>query len=435
MNLYDAIERKKRGGRHDVDEIRALVDGVTDGSIPDYQVSAWLMAVWFQGLDDEETYALTLAMRDSGEIVDLSGVEGPTADKHSTGGVGDKISLLLAPLAAELGLFVPMLSGRGLGHTGGTLDKLTSIPGYRFDLSPAEMLDVVGRVGCSIVGQTAAIAPADGRLYALRDVTATVDCVPLIVSSILSKKFAAGPENLVIDLKCGSGAFMRTPEDARVLARALVAVGHRAGKNVTALITDMAQPLGRAVGHSLEVQESLDGLGGGGPATTRELTVALTVEMARLAGRGDEGPLRERAERALDDGSALRRFVAMVEAHGGDLDPSSPRLDVAPEQAPFEAPHDGVVTRFDTAQVGWAVVDLGGGRRRHTDDLDRGVGLLVEARIGDTVRAGQPLVRIHARDEATARAARERLARSIVVDEDAVDAPPLVAGRFTADDL
>ena len=435
MNVYDLIDTKKRGGRHTPEQIRDLVAAVTDGSIPDYQVSAWLMAVWFRGLDDDETTELTLAMRDSGDVIDLDRLPGPTADKHSTGGVGDKISLLLAPLAAELGLQVPMLSGRGLGHTGGTLDKLTSIPGYRIDLSVDEMLDVVGRVGCSIVGQTERIAPADRRLYALRDVTATVDCVPLIVSSILSKKFAAGPRHLVIDLKCGSGAFMRTPDDARRLARMLVQVATRAGREASAMITDMDQPLGEAVGHALEVEEALAGLAGEGPESTRELTVELTVEMAALAGTGSRDALRERARTALDDGSALRRFVEMVEAQGGRLDPSQPAIDVAPEQEPLVAADDGMVAAFETEQVGWAVVDLGGGDRALADDLDRGVGLRVVAHRGDRVERGQPLVRIFARDEDTASVARARLARSITVAEHADAGLPLIGERVTAGDL
>jgi pyrimidine-nucleoside phosphorylase len=435
VNVYDLIDTKKRGGRHTSEQIRDLVAAVTDGSIPDYQVSAWLMAVWFRGLDDDETTELTLAMRDSGDVIDLDRLPGPTADKHSTGGVGDKISLLLAPLAAELGLQVPMLSGRGLGHTGGTLDKLTSIPGYRIDLSVDEMLDVVARVGCSIVGQTERIAPADRRLYALRDVTATVDCVPLIVSSILSKKFAAGPRHLVIDLKCGSGAFMRTPDDARRLARMLVQVATRAGRETSAMITDMDQPLGEAVGHALEVEEALAGLAGEGPESTRELTVELTVEMAALAGVGSRDALRERARTALDDGSALHRFVEMVEAQGGRLDPSQPSIDVAPEQEPLRAAGDGLVAAFETEQVGWAVVDLGGGRRTHADDLDRGVGLRVVARRGDRVERGQPLVRIFARDEDTASVARARLARSITVAEHADAGLPLIGERVTAGDL
>ncbi|HKK72294.1 MAG TPA: thymidine phosphorylase [Candidatus Krumholzibacteria bacterium] len=435
MNPYDLIDAKKRGRRHSREEIQGLVAAVTDGSIPDYQVSAWLMAVWFRGLDDEETTEFTLAMRDSGDVIDLDRLPGPTADKHSTGGVGDKISLLLAPLAAELGMQVPMLSGRGLGHTGGTLDKLTSIPGYRIDLSVDEMLDVVQRVGCSIVGQTERIAPADRRLYALRDVTATVDCVPLIVSSILSKKFAAGPRNLVIDLKCGSGAFMRTPDDARRLARMLVQVATRAGREASALITDMDQPLGEAVGHALEVEEAIAGLSGGGPSATRELTVELTTEMAVLAGLGTADDMRMRARAALDDGSALRRFVTMVEAQGGRLDPAAPSLDVAPEQEPLRAERDGVVASFETEQVGWAVVDLGGGRRTHADDLDRGVGLRVVTHRGEPVERGTPLVRIFARDEETAALARARLARAITLAERADDGLPLIGERVTAADL
>jgi len=435
VNPYDLIDAKKRGRRHSREEIQGLVAAVTDGSIPDYQVSAWLMAVWFRGLDDEETTEFTLAMRDSGDVIDLDRLPGPTADKHSTGGVGDKISLLLAPLAAELGMQVPMLSGRGLGHTGGTLDKLTSIPGYRIDLSVDEMLDVVQRVGCSIVGQTERIAPADRRLYALRDVTATVDCVPLIVSSILSKKFAAGPRNLVIDLKCGSGAFMRTPDDARRLARMLVQVATRAGREASALITDMDQPLGEAVGHALEVEEAIAGLSGGGPSATRELTVELTTEMAVLAGLGTADDMRMRARAALDDGSALRRFVTMVEAQGGRLDPAAPSLDVAPEQEPLRAERDGVVASFETEQVGWAVVDLGGGRRTHADDLDRGVGLRVVTHRGEPVERGTPLVRIFARDEETAALARARLARAITLAERADDGLPLIGERVTAADL
>jgi len=267
LNLYDLIDKKKRGGEHDPSEIDALVGGLVDGSIADFQLAAWLMAVWHRGMTTEETFLLTERMRDSGVRLDVSGLPGPTADKHSTGGVGDKISLLLAPLAASIGLYVPMLSGRGLGHTGGTIDKLESIEGYRTDLAPREMLKIVARVGCSITGQTREIAPADRRLYALRDVTATVDCIPLIVSSILSKKLAAGPHHLVIDLKCGSGAFMRELEQARALAGALLSTGRRAGLRMSALITDMGQPLGESVGHALEVREALEGLGtdGGAP--------------------------------------------------------------------------------------------------------------------------------------------------------------------------
>ena len=429
MDAYELIDRKKRGGAHSAEELAALVAGVTDQSIPDYQLSAWLMAVWHKGLDPEETEALTLAMRDSGDTLDVSSLPGPTADKHSTGGVGDKISLLLAPLAAAVGLYVPMLSGRGLGHTGGTLDKLTAIDGYRVDLSADEMLDVVARVGCSIIGQTGRMAPADRRLYALRDVTATVDCIPLIVSSIMSKKLAAGPEHLVIDLKCGSGAFMRDLDSARELARALTDVGTRAGRKMSVLITDMDQPLGEAVGHSLEVREALDGLRGAGPAATRELTVELVTEMLDLASSGTRDEARREVVRALDSGAALEKFVAMVEAHGGTLDPEDPALDVAPETEPLRADRDGYVAGFETAQVGRAVVDLGGGRRRHDDELDLGVGLRILRHRGDRVATGDPIVAIHARDEESAEKARTRLRAAITVDEEAPVEVPLVHER------
>jgi pyrimidine-nucleoside phosphorylase len=423
---YDLIDQKKRGRAHSPAQIAALVRAITDGSIPDYQLSAWLMAVWHRGLDAEETHALTVAMRDSGDRLDLSRLPGPTADKHSTGGVGDKISLLLAPLAAAVGLYVPMLSGRGLGHTGGTLDKLTAIDGYRVDLSPDEMLEVVERVGCSIIGQTARIAPADRRLYALRDVTATVDCIPLIVSSIMSKKLAAGPQHLVIDLKCGSGAFMRDRDQARALALALLDVGRREGRSMSALLTDMGQPLGETVGHALEVEEALTGLRGEGPASTRELTVALVSEMLRLAQGGTHDDAHAVVVRALDEGRALERFVAMVEAHGGRVDPERPRLDIAEERAPLLAEREGFVFEFATEEFGWAVMDLGGGRRRHDDTIDLGVGLRVQVRRGDRVRAGDALVRIHARDDERARAARERLRRAVRIADAAPDPVDLI---------
>ena len=426
MIAYDLIDAKKRGRTHSAKEIAALVGAITDGSIPDYQLSAWLMAVWHRGLDPDETHALTIAMRDSGDRLDVSGLSGPTADKHSTGGVGDKISLLLAPLAAAVGLYVPMLSGRGLGHTGGTLDKLTAIEGYRVDLSPTEMLEVVEEVGCSIIGQTGRIAPADRRLYALRDVTATVDCIPLIVSSIMSKKLAAGPEHLVIDLKCGNGAFMRDLDQARALAHALIDVGRREGRKMSALITDMGQPLGEAIGHALEVEEAIAGLSGGGPDSTRALTIELVAEMLRLARGGELDAARAEVTRALDDGRALERFVAMVDAHGGHLDPHEPALDIAPEQPPLCADRDGVVTGFATEEFGWAVVDLGGGRRRHDDAIDLGVGLRVQVRRGDVVREGDPLVRILARDARRADVARERLGRAIVLGDRSPDPVELV---------
>jgi pyrimidine-nucleoside phosphorylase len=432
MTPYELIARKKRGQEHTAQELDDLVSGVADGSIPDYQLAAWLMAVWFRGMTSEETFLLTDRMRASGITLDLSSLPGPTADKHSTGGVGDKVSLLLAPLAAELGLYVPMLSGRGLGHTGGTLDKLSAIPGYRVDLTPDELLAQVARVGCAISGQTAEIAPADRRLYHLRDVTASVDCIPLIVSSIMSKKLAAGPRHLVIDLKCGSGAFMRELDVARELARALLATGLRAGRKMAVLVTDMGQPLGQAVGHAVEAREAVEGLLGGGPADLRALTIELVAEMARLAGLGSLESLRQRAGRALDDGSALQRFLRMVEAQGGRLDPRDPlaALQIAPEVAPLVAPADGHVGAMDAESIGLSLVDVGGARVTQDGQLDLGVGLLVPVKTGDRVRQGQTLARLFARSEAAAARCRSRLAAAIPVQPQPIAARPLVLERI-----
>lgn len=427
-SAYELIHHKKNGGEHSAEEIAALVAGVTDESIPDYQLAAWLMAVWFRGMSVEETFQLTDRMMASGSCLDLSRLPGPTADKHSTGGVGDKVSLILAPLAAELGLYVPMLSGRGLGHTGGTLDKLQAIPGYRIDLTPEEFLGVVERVGCSINGQTAEIAPADRRLYALRDVTATVDSVPLIVSSILSKKFAAGPQHLVIDLKCGSGAFMRDLEHARELAEALNATGIRAGRKMRSIISDMGQALGSCVGHALEVEEAIHCLRGGGPPDLRELSIELSAAMGELAGLGTRVSLREACATHLDDGTAYARFVAMVHAHGGELDEDAPfdALHIAPEQAVLTAPAGGWVGEMDAEAIGLSLIGMGGGRRRSDDELDASVGLRVECSVGDRVEKGQALVRILANDPAAAESCRVRLASAIPVSPEPQAPRPLI---------
>jgi pyrimidine-nucleoside phosphorylase len=430
-NPLDWIEEKKRGGRHSRETIDAIVRAVTHDAVPDYQVSAWLMAVWHRGLDPEEMLWLTESMRDSGTVLQHAAAREPTADKHSTGGVGDKASLVIAPLAAELGLCVPMLSGRGLGHTGGTLDKLQSIPGYRADLTPDEFEEVLGRVGCSIIGQTADMAPADRRLYALRDVTGTVDCSGLIVASILSKKLAAGPSNLVIDLKCGTGAFMPDLEAAHELAGALVATGRAAGLKASALVTDMNQPLGCSIGHAIEVREALDCLRGAGPADLRELCVELTAEMARLAGLGELCGLRDRCRALLDDGSAERRFVEMVMAHGGRED-FEQGLVVAEESAAVQAEREGVIRLIDAAELGRSLIELGGGRREHSDPIDLSVGLRWLVRIGDVVEAGQPLCSIHCADADRVAAARARIEAAVAIDDDAVGVRPVVLDRSPA---
>jgi pyrimidine-nucleoside phosphorylase len=379
-------------------------------------------------MTEEETYELTAAMCASGERLEWDLQGRPTADKHSTGGVGDKISVVLAPLAAEIGMAVPMLSGRGLGHTGGTLDKLESIPGYRIDLSTDEMKAQLDVVGCFISGQTARLAPADRRLYHLRDVTATVDCVPLIVSSIMSKKLAAGPRHLVIDLKCGSGAFMRSLDDARILARALVGTGRRAGRAMSTIVTDMDQPLGRAVGHALEVAESVECLQGGGPPEVRELSLELVAEMGALAGLGSRAELRGRSERALDAGSAYERFVAMVRAQGGRLE--ADRLDIAPVACALLAERDGWLAGTDAAAIGIALSEIRAARVKQDDRLDLSGGIEMLVRIGDRIERGQEIARIRTRDGEGAEACRQRLARALVVSEEEVQARPLVLERL-----
>ena len=390
------IEKKRDGGALTADEIGAFIKGYTVGDIPDYQMSALAMAIYFQGMSFDEVTALTNAMLHSGDLVDTSSLTRPKADKHSTGGIGDKLSLLLAPLAACSGLDVPMISGRGLGITGGTLDKLESIPGYRCDLSEAEFLAVIHECGCSITGQTASLAPADKKLYALRDVTATVPSIPLIAASIMSKKLAEGTDVLVLDVKCGHGAFMKNLDDARELARTMVEIGHRMGKGMSALITDMNAPIGRTVGNALEIRETLAGLSGQGADDMMSLTYALTAEMLVLS---DCEPDRDAAtKRLVDDvtsGAALARFRQMVELHGGVSDIET-QLPVARIQETVTASSSGTVSAVDADKVGRAGILLGAGRTRVEDDVDHAVGIADLAAIGEHCQAGDVLATIHA---------------------------------------
>jgi pyrimidine-nucleoside phosphorylase len=437
VDILDIIEAKKQGRRLERGQIAFLVDGFTADRVPAYQMAAFLMAVWFRGLDDEETVALTQAMLASGEQLAVDDLGGPTADKHSTGGVGDKVSLLLAPLAAACGLRVPMLSGRGLGHTGGTLDKLEAIPNYNIHMDNDAFLQVVREVGCAIVGQSAGIAPADGRIYALRDVTATVDCVPLITASIMSKKLAAGPETIVIDLKTGSGAFMTDLARARELATALVAVGRRWGRRMVVVFSDMSQPLGVAIGHANETREAFSALRPGGrtaaPADLVELTEVLTAAMVHTAGlAATSADALARVRAAWDDGSAWQRLQAWVTAQGGRLDWEAEDLGlaVAPLADAFTAPGAGWLRVRDCREIGLALADLGGARRRVEDQVDLRAGLSWLARNGSRVEAGQPLVGIHADDGSRTAAALARLARACEVVEAPWPAPPLVLGQL-----
>jgi pyrimidine-nucleoside phosphorylase/thymidine phosphorylase len=430
MRAYEVIHAKRDGRSIAAADLAALIDGFTRGEIPEYQMSAFCMAVFFRGMDDGEVRALTEAMLRSGDVLDLSDVPGVKVDKHSTGGVGDKVSLALAPLAAACGVKVPMISGRGLGHTGGTLDKLEAIPGFRTDLPVEAFRALVRDVGACLVGQTARLAPADKKLYALRDVTATVESIPLIAASIMSKKLAEGIDGLVLDVKVGSGAFMKTREDARRLARTLAAIGRGMGKAVSAFLTDMSQPLGQAVGNALEVVEILDLLRGGGPADLREVTVELTAEMLVLARVAPDRPAaRRRVEAAIADGSGLAKLEEIVRAQGGDAaairDPA--RLPRAPRSYEVRAPAAGVLEAVDTEAVGLAAVALGAGRARVEDRVDPAVGLLVRRRLGDRVERGEVLCtvfegeRSEAREQVTA-----RLQAAFRIGAGPVAPPPLV---------
>jgi pyrimidine-nucleoside phosphorylase len=400
MPVVDIIARKRDGHALSHEDIDTFVTGVTSGAIPDYQASALLMAIVIRGMNDEETAWLAGAMARSGEQVDLSDVPGIKVGKHSTGGVGDKVSIVLAPVAAACGVVVPKMSGRGLGHTGGTLDKLESIPGYRIDLTIEEFKQVLRDVGTSIIGQTSALAPADKKLYALRDVTATVPSIPLISASIMGKKLAEGSSALVLDVKCGDGAFMKELPDARALATSMVAIGTQAGVRTQAVITDMNAPLGRAVGNALEIIECLDTLKGTGPAELTAVIRALASRMVLLGGlERDEAAAERRVERALVAGDALEVFARLIERQGGDrhvVDDYS-RLPTAPGREYVRATRAGYVTMMRAEAIGRASHALGAGRSRVGDPIDHGVGIVVTAKPGDEVRAGDALLELHHR--------------------------------------
>jgi pyrimidine-nucleoside phosphorylase len=401
VRAVDLIVKKRDGMVLDAAEIDWLVRGFTSGEIPDYQFASLLMAIVLKGMGPAETAALTHAMIASGDLVDVAGIPGPLVDKHSTGGVGDKISLVLAPLAAACGLRVPMMSGRSLGHTGGTLDKLESIPGYRTDLSPERFREALLTDGYAMIGQSERVVPADRRMYALRDVTGTVESIPLITASIMSKKFAEGAQALLFDVKTGSGAFMKSRDDARGLARSLVATGRGLGRGVAALITDMDQPLGLKIGNFLEVEESIDCLRGAGPADEVDLTVRQAGWMLVLGGLAPDADSGERlARRKLEDGSAWERFVANVKRQGGDVDcvlhpERGPHASIT---RPVKAGRAGFVKRIDAYGLGIASVILGAGRSRKEDRVLPGVGMTLLAIQGDAVAAGDDLCLIHGED-------------------------------------
>ena len=398
----ELIERKRNGGELSDEEIAELVLGYTRGEIPDYQMAAWCMAVYFRGLTGRETHALTGAMIRSGETLDLGSALGRrVVDKHSTGGVGDKTSLAVGPIVAACGVPFGKMSGRGLGHTGGTLDKLESIPGFRVELTIDEFVAQVQEVGLAIIGQTGDLVPTDKMLYALRDVTATVDIVPLIASSIMSKKLAGGADAIVLDVKVGDGAFMKTLDDARILAEQMVDLGQRADREVVCLLTDMNQPLGNAVGHALEIREAVETITGHGPDDFTELVLEACARLLALSDLGidlEEGRLR--AQTATTDGSALAAYERWIRAQGGD--PAIAALPGAPVVREVSATRDGVVTRLGALDIGIASLELGGGRRTKDDEIDHAVGVVCHVKRGATVSRGQLLADVHARDEESA---------------------------------
>jgi pyrimidine-nucleoside phosphorylase len=423
--LVELIAAKRDGASAQPEDVGRLVGALMSGELADYQMAAWLMAVFFRGLGDGETAALTDALLHSGRILDLGRIPGVKVDKHSTGGVGDKVSIALAPLVAACGVPVPMVSGRGLGHTGGTLDKLEAIPGFRTRLGAEEFATIVGDVGCCMMGQTSEIAPADARMYALRDVTATVECIPLIVASILSKKLAAGIDALVLDVKVGRGAFMKDDASARALAQALVRVGTRAGKRVVALLTDMQAPLGVAVGNAIETREALDVLAGGGPADVIECTLCLGAEMLVLGGAArTDAEARVALAAAIASGRAARVAERMIEAQGGDarVVGDRSRLAIAEEEIVVESPRDGWVAGVDALAIGLAAVAMGAGRTRADQPVDHAVGILVEKKPGTRVHRGEPLARLRTRS----RAAGEPIAARVRAAFDVTDAAPAV---------
>jgi pyrimidine-nucleoside phosphorylase len=433
MRPTEVIAKKRDGEELSKEEIEFFIQGYTKGEIPDYQAAAWLMAVYLQGMNDRETHDLTMAMANSGDVLDLKDVVPFAVDKHSTGGVGDKVSLVVAPLVAACGVPVAKMTGHGLGFSGGTVDKLESIPGYRADLSESEFKAQLKEIGVVLTGQSVDLAPADRKLYALRDVTATVESLPLIVSSVMSKKLAAGTDAIVLDVKTGSGAFMKTVEEAEILAKRMVHLGRQAGKKITVLISDMNQPLGWAVGNALEVREAINTLHEGGPADFREHCMVVAAEMLLLAGKAtDTNDAFTLALESLSSGAAWNKFKELVVAQGGNVraieEPK--RLPQARLIKPVPAPRSGHLSGLDAGEVGIAVVDLGGGRRKKGDPIDHSVGVIVHYKVGDLVQKDTPLFTIHARDRVSMDAAVGRVLAAHTFGDAPVHRPPLFYRRI-----
>lgn len=435
MRMYDIIMKKRNGGELSKEEIHFFIEGYTRGEIPDYQVSALMMAIYFQKMTERETYELTMAMAHSGEMLDLSSIHGCKVDKHSTGGVGDKTSLALTPMVAACGIPVAKMSGRGLGHTGGTIDKLESFPGFSTSLTTEQFIENVNKIGIAIMGQTADLAPADKKLYALRDVTATVGCIPLIASSIMSKKLAAGSDAILLDVTMGSGAFMKNLDEAVELARLMVSIGTAHGRKVAALITDMDTPLGHNIGNSLEVAESMAVLQGKGPADLTEVCLQLASNMLYLAGKGEMAACRAMAEQVIADGSAFEICCKMFAAQGGDTSVlrDASLFRKAKYAHDICAPADGYIVQNDVERIGNASVLLGAGRIKKEDSIDFAAGIIMHKKLGDAVKAGEPICTLYADDDTLFAAAEEMYVGGLTIGAEKPEVPPLIYARVTSE--
>ena len=431
MRTYDIIKKKRDGYELTEQEIRFFIDGYVKGDIPDYQASALCMAIFYKGMTVDETTALTLAIRDSGDVLNFSEIKGIRVDKHSTGGVGDKTSLVVAPIVASLGVKVAKMSGRGLGHTGGTVDKLESIEGFKVDLDSKTFIDIVNSVGIAIVGQSATLAPADKKLYALRDVTATVDSMPLIASSIMGKKLAADDDCIVLDVKTGSGSFMKTVEESKQLASLMVNIGKKAGKKMLALITDMDIPLGYAIGNSLEVKEAIATLKGEGPRDFTEVCVALASNMLRLAGHGNEDECKQKVLGAIENGSALNTFIKMVKAQGGNEEwIQTPELfPSAKFSRKVKANKSGYIERVDTEGYGISALILGAGRNTKEDEIDYSAGIILSKKTGDYVKEGDTIATLYTSDVQKLDASERKFIESTFITEQKPILRPLVLDK------
>lgn len=429
MNIQEIILKKRNGGEMTTDEINFLVTGISNGSIPDYQIAAWAMAVYFRSMTEQETAQLTLAMAYSGEVMDLSAIAGKKVDKHSTGGVGDKATLVVIPLTAAMGVPVAKMSGRGLGHTGGTIDKLESIPGFQAERTYQQFIEQVNSIKAAVISQTGNLVPADKRLYAIRDVTATVDSIPLIASSVMSKKIAAGAEGIVLDVKVGSGAFMKNVGEARQLAKTMVQIGRSIGLQVVAVLTDMSQPLGYAVGNALEVREAIDSLRGHGPADLEELSVLLTAQLLLLAGKYNSiEESRQEVRKVLISGAGYEKFCQMITAQGGRLayDQSNYGLPQSNYQVELKAPREGCVAALDAFEVGKTAMLLGAGREKIGDTIDPAVGIQVIKKKGEWVQQGDTLAIIHANNIRLIASAAERLQTCYQLSDTTPPQAPLI---------